>query len=224
MVDQLMIGTKASFDDFDASLKERIIQAPSKKSIRETVPFSNVTYDFSAINGEIYWTERVLEYVFEIIANSPEEMERKKALFSGWVMNVMNENIYDPFEPGWHYVGTFDKIDYEDDECMEKTTITVLFVAYPYKIANEETVYNILVPGRSEVTEIITNDSCHRLTPTFITEVPLNISFGNVAYALHAGETTDDSCKFEIGETALNVLSAQADDYVLTVKFYKEVF
>lgn len=55
MLDQLIIGDKSSFDDFDASVSERNISPPKKKEIKETVPFSNVTYDFSKINGELFW-------------------------------------------------------------------------------------------------------------------------------------------------------------------------
>ena len=69
LIDQLTIKSTSSYDDFEASIKERMIGAPKKKIIKETVPFSNETHDFSGINGEIYWEERTLKYVFEIIAN-----------------------------------------------------------------------------------------------------------------------------------------------------------
>lgn len=82
----------------------------------------------------MYWEERELEYTFEIIACSPDELESKKTAFSDWVMNVLNEDIHDPYQPGWHYVGTFEGINYSDDESMEKTTATVKFMAYPYKM------------------------------------------------------------------------------------------
>ena len=63
MIDQLIIGKIASYDDFGASVAERKIIKPKKKSIKETVPFSNVTHDFSAIDGELYWEEASLEYI-----------------------------------------------------------------------------------------------------------------------------------------------------------------
>ena len=117
MIDQLIIGGKASFDDFGASVSERKISYPKKKSIKKTVPFANVTYDFSKINGELYWEERTLEYIFEIMADTPEMLEQKKQAFSNWVMNVMNEKIYDPFIPDYHYLGT-----YEDQQILLQVT------------------------------------------------------------------------------------------------------
>lgn len=221
--DQLIIGTISSLE-FDASVMARSISAPEKKEIKETIPFSNVTYDFSAINGEVYWKERELEYVFEIIAPSPEELETKKSLFSNWVMNVMSEEIHDPFEPEWHYVGTFSGIDYEDDESVEKTTITVTFDAYPYKIANNPTAYVIRVPAANEITEKIINASGHRLTPTFTASIPLRVTMDGVAYSMKAGETKDDSFKLPAGATDLLITNINRSDALLTIEFFREVF
>ena len=78
MIDQIKIGDKSSYDDFSASFSNRKIGKPKKKVIKETIPFSNITYDFSAINGELYWEERELEYTFEITADTPEELEELK--------------------------------------------------------------------------------------------------------------------------------------------------
>lgn len=141
MTDQLIIGSKASFDDFFASVAKRTIGMPKKKSIKETVPYSNETYDFSAINGELYWEERELEYVFEIIAPTPEKLEELKTAFATWVMNVQGEELHDPFIPDYHFKATYNDMDFDDEEGLEKTTATVTFTAYPYKIANYPTVY-----------------------------------------------------------------------------------
>ena len=224
MIDQLIINDKSSFDDFDASLKAREIHAPKKKSIKETVPFSNATYDFSAINGELYWEERELKYIFEIIADSPEELEVKRMAFMSWVMNVMTGNIYDPYEPGWHYVGTYDGAEYEDDESMEKTTITVTFLAYPYKISNNLTEYTIIIPAGQTVTAEITNNSSHRLTPTLISNAEVAIDFAGIGYSVPVGEVTDDTLKLNAGESALTVTNAGDVDCTLVIKFYREVF
>lgn len=141
MIDQLIIGDKASFDDFSASLASRDIGAPKKKSIKETVPFSNITYDFSAINGELYWEERELEYTFEITARTAEELEELKRAFLNWVMFVHKEELHDPFIPDYHFVATYDDMKIEDEAGLEKTTITVTFTADPYMRGNARKVY-----------------------------------------------------------------------------------
>ena len=224
MLDQLIIGKKASLDDFDASLKTRTVKAPKKKTIKETVPFSNVTYDFSAINGEVYWEERELEYVFEIIADNPEELECKKASFFNWVMNVMEEEIYDPYEPGWHYVGTFADIDHEDDESVEKTTITVLFTAYPYKVADELTIFGFVIPANSSIKRVLVNKSSHRIVPTLISSVPVTIKVGSTTYNVPAGEVSDSSFMLEAGTVELDITNPNSSACTLNIEFYTEVF
>lgn len=191
MIDQLMIGDKASFDDFSASVAARVIGTPPKKTIKETVPFSNTTYDFSKINGELYWEERVLEYIFELTAHTPEELEELKAAFSAWVMAVMNEQLSDPFIPDYHFLATYDEMEFEDDEGMDKTTATVTFTAYPYKIANVAKVYDATVPANSSVTFAILNESSHRIAPTVFTDNGVDVAIGDgAATTMQAGAQT----------------------------------
>lgn len=224
MLDQLKIGTKSSYDDFGASLAERAISAPSKKEIKETVPFSNLTYDFSKINGELYWEERELKCVFEIIAESPEELERKKTAFSGWVMNVMNEDIHDPYVPDFHYYGTFSEMDFADEDCVEKTTATVTFKAYPYKIANERTVYEFSVPAGQTKTVSLENDSAHRLAPIVKTDYALTITKDGSSYVFSAGTSSDKIFTLAVGENTMEVYNAGAEETNVEVYFYREVF
>ena len=230
MIDQLVIGNKASFDDFSASVAKREINSPKKKSIKETVPFSNKTYDFSAINGEVYWEERQLKYVFEIIADTPTELEDLKTKFSDWVMNVIEENLHDPHIPDYHFVATFDDISYQDEESLEKSTITVTFSAYPYKISNEQKTYTFELPTKRGIQVDIFNASSHKITPTFNGtteyEVWIDVVWGGstgTRHSMPAGEVKDEAIKLEKGNNTF-VLNNKADEEcVLTVSFNEEV-
>lgn len=223
MLDQLKIGNVSSLD-FGASLAQRTIKAPAKKIIKETVPFSNTIYDFSAINGELYWEERELEYVFEIIADSPEELEEKKTAFSAWVMNVMDEHIYDPYEPNYHYIGTYSDMEYADEDCVEKTTATVKFFAYPYKVKNEETVYEVMVEVGHDVSVMIENASAHRITPTVAANFALTIEKDGVSYDFAEGTTKDERFKLAPGDNDMILKNAGGTGNAVTISFYEEVF
>ena len=221
MIDQLIIENTASHDDFEASVKEREIKDGSKKEIKESVPFSNVTYDFSAINGEVYWEEKELKYVFEITANTPEELAEKKIAFKSWVMNVIEEKLYDPFIRDYHFIATFKGIDVDDSE-IEKATITVIFTAYPYMISNLKRVYTVPLEASKEITVIVCNDSSHRITPTFNSDIAFTVGLGNSSYGIPAGETTDGSFKLAVG---VNTLTLQATGSgTVTISFHEEVF
>lgn len=222
MLDQLRIGAKSSIDDFDASLAERHIVKPKKKEIKESVPFSNVTYDFTKIDGEIYWDEGELEYIFEIVADSPVLLETKKAAFSHWVMNVIQEDIFDPYIEGFHFIGTFSDMDEDDDESLEKTTVTVKFSAYPYKVANTETLYNYTLSAGVSQTVTVMNHSSHRIVPTITAGAAVTITMGGNSFSLPAGTVTDDAFMLEVGANELILKSTT--ECTVKVSFRKEVF
>lgn len=225
MYDQLIIGEKASYDDFSASISKRKIGDPKKKKITKTIPFSNVTYDFSKINGEIYWEQRELEYKFEMIANSPEELEALKSAFSEFVMSVIEEDIHDPFIRDYHFNGTFESIQYDDDDGMEKTTATVKFLAYPYKIANRPKEYNVsLVAGGEEVTAQVVNDSSHRITPTITVNGSCAVIYGNYSTALSSGTYAKNAFSMEKGVHSFHFINLISSVATIKISFTEEVF
>lgn len=224
MLDQLIIEDKESLVDFDASLIESTTNPPKKKSIKDTVPFSNKTYDFSDINGEVYWEERELKYVFEITADSPEELEQKKIAFSSWVMSVKDAKIYDPYIEDYHFVGTFEEIDYSDEEHKEKTTVTVIFSAYPYKIANKPTTYLFPLAASGSINVTVLNRSSHRMAPAIKSTVGATITIGTSSYGISAGETFDESFKLSVGSNNLTIKNTETVSGNIELTFYDEVF
>lgn len=90
-----------------------------------------------------------------MLADTPEELEEKKILFNSWVMNVFQEKLHDPFILDYHFLATFEDIDFEDDESMLKTRITVVFSAYPYKIANKPKEYSFDVTTTAQTIRIL---------------------------------------------------------------------
>lgn len=226
MIDQLIIGGKASYEDFGASLASRAIKQPAKKSIKETVPFSNITYDFSAINGELYWEERELEYIFEMLADTPAELETKKIAFANWVMNTLEEEIFDPFIKDYHFTRcTFGNIEYSDEDNIEKTTAKVTFTAYPYKVANSPKKYTRNIEAGGEASFNVINDSSHRLIPKItITGGGLTVYFGDVIYTVPEGEISDATFMLPVGTTAFKFTNSNNTVCKVEVSFFEEVF
>lgn len=227
MTDQLIIGDRASFDDYEASLARRNIGMPTKKSIKETVPFSNVTYDFSKIDGELYWEERELEYTFEIIASTPERLEELKAAFASWVMNVHEEEIRDPFIPDYHFVGTFDDIDFEDEESLDKTTVTVKFMAYPYKIANLPTVVEGYTDAQDAYFSVV-NNSSHRVVAVLKTDrtmsVTLTFEQGEYSGTMFTSNERETNFYLPCGYSYFCIMGNDRSEYSFSVSFREEVF
>lgn len=224
MIDQIIIGDKASFNDFEASVAKRVIRQPAKKEIKETVPFSNITHDFTAINGEIYWEERELEYIFEIIAQSPEKLMEMKSAFAGWLMNIIKQELHDPIIPDYHFIVTYDDMDFDDDEGMEKTTATVSLSAYPYKISNYEKVFEFEIPVNSTKVVYIFNESDHRITPKITADSDITIELDDVKYSMPAGTVEDESFKLEKGLNSVSITNFKNVSCSVSISFYEEVF
>lgn len=224
MYDQLIIGNRASEDDYGASVKTRKISNPEKKKITRTVPFSNVTYDFTKLNGQIYWNQRELEYELEMIAPNPEVLEDMKIEFSNFVMNVINEDIYDPWILDYHFNGTFESIDFDDDESGEKTTITVKFLAYPYKIANQARKYSNIIEAALNVSVTVQNRSSHRIVPTIKVTGSARIVYGNSSYGLGDGTHESEAFALEIGANSFYLENTGDDTCTVEISFFEEVF
>ena len=226
-MDQIIIGDKASFEDFSASVASRKIKMPKKKSIKETVPFSNVTHDFSAIDGEIYWEDRELEYIFEITADTPEELEQLKSTFATWVMSVMGQELHDPHIPDYHFLATYDDMNPEDDEGLDKSTITVTFTAYPYKIANTPKVYdNISLPASKWIQMNILNESDHPVSVTIKNTMNITFGIGNDGWMnpIPSGGGTFPAIKLPKGTSEVFILNSEAKDGTVRISFHEEVF
>lgn len=227
MIDQLIIGDKSSYDDYGASMSGRKISPPKKKSIKETVPFSNVTYDFTKINGEIYWEDRNLEYTFEMIADTPEKLEEMRAAFEDWVLNIIQEELHDPFIPDYHFIATYNDLRYSDDEGLDKTTATVKFTAYPYKVANHPVEFKLIAEPLGHSPAInsvwVLNSSSHRITPTIISDGTAIIDCDSAYNEVTSGES---KATFEL-ETGHNLIRAYAtgnSKVNITIRFNEEVF
>jgi hypothetical protein len=222
MLDQIRIDDKYSLDDFFFSMRERKIGEPTKKSIKETVPFSNKTYDFSNINGELYWNERSLEYVFECIMPTPEEIENAKIAFSNWLMLIQEANLYDPYIEDYHFIATFDDISYEDE--VEKTTATVKFSAYPFKIANKKTSAGFTVNAGEEITVVVANNSGRKLPPEIYSDFGASLKLNDVIFGIPAGETTDSRFNLEVGRNIITITNNSDVGGAISFSFFEEVF
>lgn len=224
MIDQIIIGGRASFDDFGASVAGRAKNAPKKKEIKEKVPFSNITYDFTKINGEIFWEERELEYDFEMIAPDPVKLEDMRTAFESWILNIIQEELHDPIIPDYHYIVTYADVSYTDDEGLEKTTAKVKFTAYPYKVANVPRVYEHSIPANGTKTVWVQNDSSHKITPTITADKAVTFTLGGVNYTMNAGTVKDYSFKLAEGLNELSIANANSAACAVSISFYEEVF
>lgn len=218
--DQIYVDGVGSGDTFGATVAQRIVSQPRKKTIKESVPFSNTTYDFSGINGEVYWQERTLKYIFELIAPTAEALEAKLRPFRSWIMNIQGKELRDTYMPGYHFVATFDSMDSDESE-IEKATITVTFTAQPYIISDEPMVYSVSAATNANKKITINSHSAHRIRPT--------ITVSGAGYMVALGDhynvyNLPDLSELWIypGENQFELFAS--NNATVTFEFHEEVF
>lgn len=217
-MNELTINGKGLFTDFDSYIAERTTTHPQKKSIKEEIPFSNVVYDFSSIDGEIYYNEREVSYIIDIAELTRAENEQKRRALVNWLFAVENANIYDPYLNGYHFKGTFASDKWAED--FDGGQLTVTFDCYPYLIANEPTINTFtLAEGENSITVI--NNSSHRVVPIFTTENAVTLTFNDSSYALSAGENQSDNIMLSVGTNTFTVNATGAGAF--TVNYVSEV-
>lgn len=169
-----------SFADYDLTIASRQIDLPPKSSIRKTVPFMNGYYDYSKMNGAVSWGERQIQYTFDIVGETVEEMDTKRTEVVNWLCNLHDVDIYDDTIPDYHFHGSFDGISQSED--AEKSELTVIFVCYPFMISNEPT--EVYVGGEFSIT-----NKGQPVRPILKTSQAATITVGGITQSVPAGET-----------------------------------
>ena len=129
-------NNKHSFNDLGLTvLNTRVIKTPSKIKITETIPFSNITYDFSNLYGYNCYSERKLEYEFLIKANNSIQLEFKRIEIENWLLSSNSKtSLVDDNIEGYYYNAECTSVEFEDMNNIGK--LKAIFIADPFRIGS----------------------------------------------------------------------------------------
>ncbi|CAM2361103.1 hypothetical protein LISE100100_00370 [Listeria seeligeri] len=130
---------KHSFFDYGLVCKEKNIGFPEKNKIKEVVPFSSKTYDFSTMYGVQTYSERELSYTFYVyddVNSSIEAMTAKKIRAANWLLNSTQTMLMDDDVEGYYFLAEVTDVDFPEEGLMGQ--LKVSFTAYPFKIRTEQ--------------------------------------------------------------------------------------
>ena len=182
LAEGIRINNKHSYGDFGLYLKSRNIGLPEKKSIRQTVPFMNGYYDFSALNSAPAWGERIIEYSFEVTNENTVDLDYFVSYLMDWLGNVHDADIYDDTTYGYHWHGSYENADVKWDDSGLYAEITVSFVVHPFKIADAATVHT-MTAGTYTI-----NNTGMAVAPIVKSSAVAAIQIGNYVSSIPANE------------------------------------
>lgn len=213
MNDGIRINNKHSYHDFGLYIKTRNVSLPEKKSIRQTVPFMSGYYDFTALNGAPAWDERTIEYSFDVIAPTPQELEREMTKIIDWACNAHEVDIYDDVMVGYHWRGSYESSSIAWDDSGQQAELSLSFVVHPFKIADMPTKYNMKA-GTYKIENLGMT-----VAPIAYCETSAAIQIGTYVTAIPAGEVVTLEIDLERGENTVVVTG----DGTVEFSFFREV-
>lgn len=213
MTDGIRINDKHSYGDFGLYLKTRIIGLPEKKSIRQTVPFMNGYYDFSALNGAPAWDERIIEYSFDVINDSPVELDFFVSHVLDWLGTAHDVDIFDDTVYRFHWHGSYNGATVAWDETGLHAEINVSFVVHPFKIADERTEYT-MTAGTYTI-----NNLGMVVAPFVSSDATAAIQIGTYVSSIPANEEIQLEIDLERGENTVIVTG----DGTVKFSYYEEM-
>lgn len=138
-MDGILFNGKHSYYDIGLTMTgNRDIGFPIKNKIKRNVAFSNVVHDFSSVYGDQTYSERSLEYTFNVIdfhRLNRKRVEQIKSNAINWLMGTSRKSrLDDPWISDYYFMAEVEgDVDFKDLETHGELTVT--FTAYPFKIA-----------------------------------------------------------------------------------------
>lgn len=210
--DGIGFNEKHSYSDFCLLIKARNIGFPERKSIRASVPFQNGFYDFSAINGAPAWGERQIEFVFDLIGNTPQEIEGTMIDITDWLSTAVDVDITDDSMNDYHWHGSIESMKTEYDESGCQCELTATFIVHPFKIANNRSAVTLSV-GTHTFSYVGMNVSVIALSTANAT-----VQIGSVAQTILANNPTKLNAEIKRGINTVIIAGSS-----VTLSFRREM-
>ena len=223
---------KHSYNDFGIKILSRSISIPSKRKIKDTVPFMNGSYDFSLLYGEQTYDEREITYTFSLPKKDKVKLNMLKIKIIEWLYDGIQSKIYDDQFPNFHFLAECTDIDY-DESFYNYAQLTATFIAYPFKISTlqdghdiwdefnfeldmiQDTKFDVI--GNKSIT--LYNNSIIGIYPTVICDNNFEVIKNGITYSFTQGEVKSFNFKLDKGENNLLLKGNGAIEF----KWSKEV-
>ena len=211
-------GNKHSYNDFGLKVISREFNPPSKRKVKESIPYVNGSYDFSLLYGDNVYEERTIKYVFDFRYENKIDFINKKIAITDWLTSNSKEPLYDDLVPNYYFIAECeDSIKFSEGyiDCE----VTVIFTAYPFKISTLQDGHDVWDEFNFELDMVqntkfevngteniqLYNNGAVGINPIVICSTDMEIIKGNTTFKFKAGEVKSWSFKLDKGINKLTV-------------------
>lgn len=133
---EIIFNDKKSFTDFGIIVESFSIQPPSKKKIKDQVPFMNGSYDFSTVatNGEPVYTQRIIKVRFNLKERSRTALYNKYSAVLTWLLESGQAQLIIDDMTDTYFIAEVETAPSFDFLIRRAGIMDVEFVAEPFKV------------------------------------------------------------------------------------------
>ncbi|MCM8900622.1 phage tail family protein [Caldicoprobacter algeriensis] len=132
---QIIFADKKSYDDFGLVIESFNIQPPSKKKIKQSVPFMNGSYDFSMVgsNGEIVYTERTIKVNFWFSEINRGLLYNKYSQALEWLLGAGQSELIFTDMPDTYFLAEVEEAPDFGEVVARLGRFQITFIAEPFR-------------------------------------------------------------------------------------------
>lgn len=222
ILSNLTFNNKNSYSDFNITIEKVSIQSPSKKKIKDSVPYRNGSYDFSTVgsNGEIIYNERELKINFNLKCKNKLELYSKYTSTLEWLLGSPKSKLTFNFIPGYYFLGEVENSPTFEEVLQRAGRLEVIFVCDPFKYGTElagellwdnidfnlpdyiqETNFDAV--GNKTVTLYVSGS--HSIVPKVVTNSSMSCTLNNYTAVFDSNKNTDYQFKLLPGENVITI-------------------
>lgn len=218
---EITYNGKNSRTDFGLGIESFAIHAPSKKKIKESVPFMNSVYDFSTIgsNGENVYTQRTIDVNLYVPEKNRSKLYVKYAQVMDWLLEAGQSELVFNDMCDIYFLAEVEDAPSWEEFARRLGYMTIVFIAEPFRYGinlegsdiwdtfNFETDY--AWPTEFDVngdTMITIYNPGRPIIPTIHVDANMACMNNNNAIALVAGDNIDRSFKLANGRNDIEVI------------------
>lgn len=122
--------------DMGVVMNNMNIEFPSKKKIKESVPFMNGSYDFSTVGsfGEIVYEQRKITIGIGIPSETKEKLQSMYSKILEWIIDAGKQKLIFDVIPDYYFLAEVEESG-SLSQVMEYGELSLTFVADPFKIS-----------------------------------------------------------------------------------------
>ncbi|AJA49526.1 putative phage tail component [Clostridium pasteurianum DSM 525 = ATCC 6013] len=132
---QITFNNKNSYVDFGITIESIDIQPPSKKKIKDSVPFMNGSYDFSTIGtgGEAVYNEREIKIRFNLVTRDKLSLYLKYSKVLEWLLGTGQQKLIFNFMQGYYFLAEVENAPSFEEVLQRAGKLEVNFICEPFK-------------------------------------------------------------------------------------------